>query len=291
MMKAGFKTESAATIPGTRAVERVLSLLRAFPENGPKRSLTELAAEAGLNKSTAHRMLSVLEREGFVVRSPESGAFQLGPEMIVLGSRALRAFDVREAARPELEALAEITGEDVTLESLVGAQVLILDEARGRSLLGLDSSIGTRWPAHATATGKVLNAFSAAPMPEPLQLVIFVALFAGFAIKVPLFPFHTWLADAHTEAPTAGSVILAGVLLKMGTYGFVRFSLPLLSKRFYLVLLGCEERRNAARRAEGRATSPTMKLGNLLFLGVFTSVFTVIGGLVWTVLFTWYLTS
>ena len=66
-----------------------------------------------------------------------------------------------------LEALAEITGEDVTLESLVGAQVLILDEARGRSLLGLDSSIGTRWPAHATATGKVLNAFSAAPMPEP----------------------------------------------------------------------------------------------------------------------------
>jgi DNA-binding IclR family transcriptional regulator len=167
MMKAGFKTESAATIPGTRAVERVLSLLRAFPENGPKRSLTELAAEAGLNKSTAHRMLSVLEREGFVVRSPESGAFQLGPEMIVLGSRALRAFDVREAARPELEGLAEITGEDVTLESLVGAQVLILDEARGRSLLGLDSSIGTRWPAHATATGKVLSAFSAAPMPEP----------------------------------------------------------------------------------------------------------------------------
>ena len=167
MMKAGFKTESAATIPGTRAVERVLSLLRAFPENGPKRSLTELAAEAGLNKSTAHRMLAVLEREGFVVRSPESGAFQLGPEMIVLGSRALRAFDVREAARPELEALAEITGEDVTLESLVGAQVLILDEARGRSLLGLDSSIGTRWPAHATATGKVLNAFSAAPMTEP----------------------------------------------------------------------------------------------------------------------------
>ena len=71
----------------------------------------------------------------------------------------------------------------------------------------------------------------------------------------------------------------------------MRFSLPLLSKRFYLVLLGGEERRNAARRAEGRATSPIMKLGNLLFLGVFTSVFTVIGGLVWTVLFTWYLSS
>jgi len=57
---------------------------------------------------------------------------------------------------------------------------------------------------------------------------LFWAFFFAFAIKVPMFPFHTWLPDAHTEAPTAGSVILAGVLLKMGTYGFVRFSLPLL---------------------------------------------------------------
>ena len=56
---------------------------------------------------------------------------------------------------------------------------------------------------------------------------LFVAFFLAFAIKVPLFPFHTWLPDAHVEAPTAGSVLLAGVLLKMGTYGLVRFSLPL----------------------------------------------------------------
>ncbi len=60
-----------------------------------------------------------------------------------------------------------------------------------------------------------------------LQLWLFWAFFLGFAIKVPMFPFHTWLPDAHVEAPTAGSVILAGVLLKMGTYGFVRFSLPI----------------------------------------------------------------
>jgi NADH-quinone oxidoreductase subunit M len=60
------------------------------------------------------------------------------------------------------------------------------------------------------------------------QDLIFLAFFLGFAVKVPMFPFHTWLPDAHTDAPTAGSVILAGVLLKMGTYGFVRFSLPLL---------------------------------------------------------------
>ncbi len=64
--------------------------------------------------------------------------------------------------------------------------------------------------------------------PENLQFWVFWAFMIGFAIKVPMFPFHTWLPDAHVEAPTAGSVILAGVLLKMGTYGFVRFSLPLL---------------------------------------------------------------
>jgi len=65
-------------------------------------------------------------------------------------------------------------------------------------------------------------------IPADLQFWVFLAFFLGFAIKVPMFPFHTWLPDAHVEAPTAGSVILAGVLLKMGTYGFVRFSLPLL---------------------------------------------------------------
>ena len=59
------------------------------------------------------------------------------------------------------------------------------------------------------------------------ELLLFLAFFLAFAIKVPLFPFHTWLPDAHVEAPTAGSVLLAGVLLKMGTYGLIRFSLPL----------------------------------------------------------------
>jgi NADH-quinone oxidoreductase subunit M len=65
-------------------------------------------------------------------------------------------------------------------------------------------------------------------IPPSLQWWIFAGLFFGFAIKVPMFPFHTWLPDAHVEAPTAGSIILAAVLLKMGTYGFVRFALPIL---------------------------------------------------------------
>ena len=65
-------------------------------------------------------------------------------------------------------------------------------------------------------------------IPFNTQWWIFLAFFLGFAVKVPMFPFHTWLPDAHTDAPTAGSVILAAVLLKMGTYGFIRFSLPIL---------------------------------------------------------------
>jgi len=65
-------------------------------------------------------------------------------------------------------------------------------------------------------------------IPADLQWWAFLGFFLAFAIKVPMWPFHTWLPDAHVQAPTAGSVILAGVLLKMGTYGFVRFSLPIL---------------------------------------------------------------
>jgi NADH-quinone oxidoreductase subunit M len=64
-------------------------------------------------------------------------------------------------------------------------------------------------------------------LPFSVQAWLFLAFAVAFAIKVPMFPFHTWLPDAHVEAPTAGSVILAGVLLKMGTYGFLRYALPL----------------------------------------------------------------
>src|SRR5439155_1088049 len=84
-------------------------------------------------------------------------------------------------------------------------------------------------PAGGTRTFDVPTLLAAAQhFSDPLRVWLFWGFFFAFAIKVPMFPFHTWLPDAHTEAPTAGSVILAGVLLKMGTYGFIRFSLPLL---------------------------------------------------------------
>jgi len=80
-------------------------------------------------------------------------------------------------------------------------------------------------------TTDVLDLYRVAPMlPVNVQLWMFAAFGLSFAIKVPLWPLHTWLPDAHVEAPTAGSVILAGVLLKMGTYGFIRFNLPLFAE-------------------------------------------------------------
>ena len=77
-----------------------------------------------------------------------------------------------------------------------------------------------------TATFNIFELYGT-NLPPHQQYWLFLAFFVAFAIKVPLFPFHTWLPDAHTEAPTAGSVILAGVLLKMGTYAILRFAIPL----------------------------------------------------------------
>ena len=89
------------------------------------------------------------------------------------------------------------------------------------------------------AGGKTFDilTLSSTSYPHQLQVWLFLAFFAAFAVKMPMFPIHTWLPDAHTEAPTAGSVILAGVLLKMGAYGFLRFSLPMFPYAVKLLFL------------------------------------------------------
>jgi NADH-quinone oxidoreductase subunit M len=79
-----------------------------------------------------------------------------------------------------------------------------------------------------TGTTDIPSLLAGTQIPPEMQVWLWLAFFVAFAVKVPMWPVHTWLPDAHVEAPTAGSVILAGVLLKMGAYGFLRFSLPML---------------------------------------------------------------
>jgi NADH-quinone oxidoreductase subunit M len=119
--------------------------------------------------------------------------------------------------------------QDTTLTSQVA------DGAAIRLLAGNDAAVQLVSSTLAAATANGTGTFNIIYMQAiggvlpmgTLQILLFVAFALGFAIKVPMFPFHTWLPDAHVEAPTAGSVILAGILLKLGTYGFYRFNLPM----------------------------------------------------------------
>jgi IclR family acetate operon transcriptional repressor len=144
--------------PGTQAALRTVRLLKAFPPGRETLRLSELCRRVGLNKTTTYRLLTALESEGLVERGPGGEAYRLGPELLVLGARAFGASDLREAARPELLALARTTRERASLEVLVGADVLVLDEVMGGYLVGAMPSVGTRWPAYATSTGRALLA-------------------------------------------------------------------------------------------------------------------------------------
>ena len=149
---------SGKAYPGTQAVLRAVRLLKALGPAQGELTLSDLVRLVGLNKTTTYRLLTALEAEGLVQRGPRGEGYRLGPELLALGSRALGASDLRHAGGGELSALALQTRETASLEVLVGAHALILDEAMGSHLVGTTPSVGTRWPAHATATGKVLLA-------------------------------------------------------------------------------------------------------------------------------------
>ena len=168
-MKRHSKSASGRHPAGTQAVVRALRLLRAFTDARPEWSLADLSRELKLSKPTAFRLLVALEAEGLVVRPDPTGAYRLGPAAIELGARAQRANTVAGAARPELEALTQATGETSSVEVLVGDETLILDEVLGDHLLGTSASVGTRWPAHATSTGKVLLAAALERDPEVVR--------------------------------------------------------------------------------------------------------------------------
>ncbi len=155
--------------PGTQAVQRAIRLLKIFTEQRPELTLHELSSMAGLTKTTTHRLLAVLEAESLIVRGSAQSTYRLGSAVIALGVQALRTNDLRAAVRPSLEALAERTGETVTLEVLSEGQVLILDEVSGCHLVSASGEIFTRWPVHATSTGKALLA--ALPEEQCLELL------------------------------------------------------------------------------------------------------------------------
>src|SRR5215510_7934069 len=120
----------------------------------------------------------------------------------------------------------------LTQDASVNGQITqpMIDALAGNTQAG-QLVVSTWQAAKGAGTGTFNIVFMQAMGPflptDKLQILLFAAFALGFAIKVPMFPFHTWLPDAHVEAPTAGSVILAGVLLKLGTYGFYRFNLPM----------------------------------------------------------------
>lgn len=142
---------------GAQAVAKALALLRMFDDRAPIWGASEMARMTHLHRATVHRLLTALERAGMLARDGKD-RFRLGPEAIALGARAVRTSDLRGIARPELELLAETTHETATLEVLVGADMLILDEVLAPGVLTAKPSVGTRWPAHATSTGKAVLA-------------------------------------------------------------------------------------------------------------------------------------
>jgi IclR family transcriptional regulator, acetate operon repressor len=163
-MKPRFTAVSDQTAPATQAVRRAASLLKALGDARAELGLTELAETVALSKATVFRLLGALEIEELVVRDGARETYTLGPALVALGTQARRATPLHAAARPILAALAHETGETVTLEVLVGAEVLIIDEIQGRHLVGVSPEVGMRWPAHATSTGKVLLAARDGPV-------------------------------------------------------------------------------------------------------------------------------
>lgn len=143
---------------GTQAVQRAVAVLKVFSDSKPEWGLSDLARATGLNKTTVYRLLTALASEGLVARSPGTDVYRLGPEAIALGARALRSNDLRTVSHESLEELARRSDETATVEVLTAGEILIVDEVHSRKSLHASPSVGTRWPAHATSTGKVILA-------------------------------------------------------------------------------------------------------------------------------------
>ncbi len=147
---------------GAQAALRAIRLLKLFTSERPEMSLAEVSQRSGLNKTTTHRLLRALQSESLIDRNPVTNAYSLGTGLMALGIQALAANDLRRRVRPLLKMLATESGETATLEVPVENSMLILDEVTGSRVLPTTGHIGTRWPMHATSTGKAWMAFDQA---------------------------------------------------------------------------------------------------------------------------------
>ena len=144
---------------GAQSALRAVRLLKLFTIERPEMSLAELSRSSGLNKTTTHRLLRALQSEGLIEQNSLSSRYSLGAALMALGVQALASSDLRRRVRPLLKSLAYTTGETATLEVPIEDSMLILDEVTGRHVVGAAGNVGTRWPLHATSTGKAVLAF------------------------------------------------------------------------------------------------------------------------------------
>ena len=227
---------------GAQAALRAIRLLKLFTSERPEMSLVEISRASGLNKTTTHRLLRALQSESLIDRNPATTAYSLGAGLMALGVQALASSDLRRRVRPVLRLLARETGETATLEVPFEDSMLILDEVAGTHVVGSAGNIGTRWPIHATSTGKAWLAFdesgqerlmdvlkpltgSTLTDPAMLQLQLVEIRRRGYAVTI----------DEVEDGFTAVATIIRGVL------GDVQGALS---------VGGPTQRLNAARRAE-----------------------------------------
>jgi IclR family acetate operon transcriptional repressor len=145
-----------------RAVERALNILLCFSRQTPQLTMTQIAEQLEMNKSTVHRYLATLERIRFVQRDPATGVYQLGVRLLQMAYLTLEGNDLRRLAAPFLRRLSDEYQETVDLAVLDDADVIFLDVIESPQRVKLAAAIGQRLPAFATASGKAILAF----MPE-----------------------------------------------------------------------------------------------------------------------------
>ena len=139
-------------------LDRALAILDALSQNGPDLTLAQVSESLGLHKSTAHRLIMVLERHKLVEKNSQTGKYRLGLKLFEFGTRAVSQLDLRERARPFLERAVLETGETVHLCIYDDGEVVYLDKVEPGRSVRLASSVGRRNPAYCTAVGKAIMA-------------------------------------------------------------------------------------------------------------------------------------